>query len=103
MRCAGWRNSFPRVLPHPFRQRNCTRSGFWLGASIPKFTPAARFADWQSGAEETFQAARREEMLISLLLGVAPGPQPAALAADLARTLAEVRSDLDECRRLLGQ
>jgi hypothetical protein len=73
-----------------------------LGASIPKSTPA-HFADWQTGSEETFQAARREEMLISMLLGVAPGPQPATLPADLARTLAEVRSDLDECRRVLGQ
>jgi len=42
-------------------------------------------------------------MLISLLLGVAPGTQPPALPADLARTLAEVRSDLDECRRVLEE
>ncbi|MGA1994303.1 MAG: zf-HC2 domain-containing protein [Bryobacteraceae bacterium] len=74
-----------------------------LDASIPKSMPAAPFADWQTGSEETFQAARREEMLISLLLGVAPGTQPPALPADLARTLAEVRSDLDECRRVLEQ
>ena len=74
-----------------------------LGAPIPKSTPAAHFADWQTGCEETFQAARREEMLISLLLGVSPGAQPATLPADLAHTLAEVRADLDECRRVLGQ
>jgi hypothetical protein len=74
-----------------------------LGASIPKPAPAAHFADWQTASEETFQASRREELLISLLLGVAPGAQPAALPADLARTLAEVRADLDECRRMLGQ
>jgi flagellar biosynthesis/type III secretory pathway ATPase len=74
-----------------------------LGAPIPKSTPAAHFANWQSGSEETFQAARREEMLISLLLGVSSGAQPATLPADLARTLAEVRADLDECRRVLGQ
>ncbi|MGP8245740.1 MAG: zf-HC2 domain-containing protein [Bryobacteraceae bacterium] len=74
-----------------------------LGAPIPKPAPAVRFADWQTGSEETFQAARREEMLISVLLGVAPGPEPAALPADLARTLLEVRADLDECRRVLGQ
>jgi len=67
-----------------------------LGAPIPESMPAAHFADWQTGSEETFEAARRAEMLISLLLGVAPGTQPAGLPADLARTLAEIRSDLDE-------
>jgi len=74
-----------------------------LGAPIPESMPAAHFADWQTGSEETFEAARRAEMLISLLLGVAPGTQPAGLPADLARTLAEIRSDLDECRRVLEQ
>ena len=74
-----------------------------LGAPIPKPAPATHLADWQTAGERTFQAARREEMLISLLLGVSPGAQPASLPADLARTLAEVGADLDECRRLLGQ
>jgi hypothetical protein len=74
-----------------------------LGAPIPKSVPGAHFANWQSGSEETFQAARREEMLISLLLGVSLGAQPASLPADLARTLAEVHADLYECRRVLGQ
>jgi hypothetical protein len=74
-----------------------------LGAPIPKSTPAAHFAAWQTASEETFAAARRQEMLLSLLLGVAPGTQPAGLPADLARTLAEVRSDLDECLRALEQ
>jgi hypothetical protein len=73
-----------------------------LGAPIPKSTPA-HFAAWQTASEETFAAARRQEILLSLLLGVAPGTQPAGLPADLARTLAEVRSDLDECLRVLEQ
>jgi hypothetical protein len=73
-----------------------------LGAPIPKSTPA-HFAAWQTAGEEAFAAARRQEMLLSLLLGVAPGTQPAGLPADLARTLAEVRSDLEECLRVLEQ
>lgn len=67
--------------------------------------PAAAAADrWQPAAEEAFRASRRVEVLLSVLLGMAPAQGPAAgKPGQLAQAIGELRADLDQCQRLVGQ
>jgi anti-sigma factor RsiW len=59
---------------------------------------------WQGSAEHVFQAARRIEMLSSLLLGVAPGESAHAdLPSELLGAVNNLRADLDQNQRLLGR
>jgi anti-sigma factor RsiW len=59
---------------------------------------------WQSAAEQVFQAARRIEVLSSLLLGVTPAESGHAdLPSELLGAVNELRADLDQNQRLLGR
>jgi hypothetical protein len=59
---------------------------------------------WQSAAELVFQAARRVEMLSSMLLGVTPGESAHAdLPSELLGAVKDLRADLDQNQRLLGR
>jgi anti-sigma factor RsiW len=59
---------------------------------------------WQGAAEHVFQAARRIEMLSSVLLGVTPGGSVHAdLPSELLGAVNELRADLDQSQRLLGR
>jgi hypothetical protein len=59
---------------------------------------------WQGAAEQVFQAARRIEMLSSVLLGVTPGGSVHAdLPSELLGAVNELRADLDQNQRLLGR
>jgi anti-sigma factor RsiW len=59
---------------------------------------------WQGAAEQVFQAARRIEVLSSLLLGVTPGENVHAnLPSELLGAVNELRADLDQNQRLLGR
>jgi hypothetical protein len=72
-------------------------SGPSLGDDVPQST-------WQRAAEHVFQAARRVEMLSSILLGVTPGEGAHAnLPSELLGALSDLRADLDQNQRLLGR
>lgn len=59
---------------------------------------------WQPAAEDLFRASRRVEVLLSVLLGVTPSQANASeTPAQLQSAVAELRGDLDQCQRLLGQ
>jgi hypothetical protein len=65
---------------------------------------AAWQASWQGTAEHLFQAARRVEMLSSMLLGVASGDSVHAdLPSELLGAVNDLRADLDQNQRLLGR
>jgi anti-sigma factor RsiW len=73
-----------------------------LGAASSR-TAAAADA-WQGAAEQVFQAARRIEVLSSLLLGVTPGESGHTdLPSELLGAVNELRADLDQNQRLLGR
>jgi hypothetical protein len=73
-----------------------------LGAASGQTVAAA--ATWQGAAEQVFQAARRIEMLSSLLFGVTPGQSVHAdLPSQLLGAVNELRADLDQNQRLLGR
>lgn len=75
-----------------------------LGASAPA-GPAVTTADrWQPAAEDLFRASRRVEVLLSLLLGVAPAQGNGnEVPAQLGNAISELRADLDQCQKLLAQ
>jgi hypothetical protein len=73
-----------------------------LGATSSRTATAADA--WQGAAEQVFQAARRIEVLSSLLLGVTPGNSGHAdLPSELLGAVNELRADLDQNQRLLGR
>jgi hypothetical protein len=73
-----------------------------LGATSGQTVAAAD--TWQGAAEHVFQAARRIEMLSSVLLGVTPGGSVHAdLPSELLGAVNELRADLDQNQRLLGR
>jgi anti-sigma factor RsiW len=73
-----------------------------LGATSSRTAAAAD--SWQGAAEQVFQAARRIEVLSSLLLGVTPGESGHAdLPSELLGAVNELRADLDQNQRLLGR
>jgi anti-sigma factor RsiW len=73
-----------------------------LGATSSRTVAAADA--WQGAAEQVFQAARRIEVLSSLLLGVTPGESGHAdLPSELLGAVNELRADLDQNQRLLGR
>jgi anti-sigma factor RsiW len=75
-----------------------------MGAPAHPKPAAAEASAWQPAAEDTFRASRRVEVLLSLLLGVAPSQGSAAdLPAQLMTAVTELRADLDRCQRLLAQ
>jgi hypothetical protein len=74
-----------------------------MGAATPE-SAGRQHTQWQVSAEEVFQASRREDVLLSVLLGVAPeenakGNVPTALLG----AMRDVKSNLDECERLLSE
>ncbi len=59
---------------------------------------------WQASALLVFQAARRQEMLSSVLLGVARGEKADAdLPSELLGAVSELRAQLQQNQRLLGR
>jgi len=73
-----------------------------LGATSSR--AAAASDTWQGAAEQVFQAARRIEVLSSLLLGVTPGQNAHDdLPSALLGAVNELRADLDQNQRLLGR
>jgi hypothetical protein len=75
-----------------------------LGAPAPARPAAATAGAWQPAAEDLFRASRRVEVLLSLLLGVAPAQGSAnEVPAQLVNAVSELRADLDHCQKLLAQ
>jgi anti-sigma factor RsiW len=58
---------------------------------------------WQTAADDVTRASRRVEVLLSVLLGVAPGQPSAELPSDVMNAVSELRADLDRCQQLLAQ
>ena len=74
-----------------------------LGAP-PAHPAVAASGAWQPAAEQLFRSSRRVEVLLSVLLGMAPPQGPGAGApAQLAEAIAEMRADLDQCQKLVAQ
>ena len=60
-------------------------------------------AAWQPAAEELLRAARRVETLLAILLGMAPPENTAdSVPPQLAAGLAQLRTSLEHCQRLLS-
>jgi hypothetical protein len=74
-----------------------------LGAN--SISPSAALPSaWQTASEQVFQAARRVEVLSSMLLGVTPGQSADPdLPSKLLGAVNELRADLDQNQRLLGR
>jgi anti-sigma factor RsiW len=84
---------FDRVLVPVLTALGATSSGTVTAADA-----------WQGAAEQVFQAARRIEVLSSLLLGVTPGASGHAdLPSELLGAVNELRAHLDQNQRLLGR
>jgi hypothetical protein len=74
-----------------------------LGAT-PTRPAGATATGWQPAAEDLFRASRRVEVLMSLLLGVAPSQSSGSdVASQLMAAVSELRADLDNCQRLLDK
>jgi hypothetical protein len=70
-------------------------------AAAPAIPAAGR---WQPAAEDLFRASRQVEVLLSLLLGVAPSQgNGSEVPAQLAAAVGELRAHLDQCQKLLAQ
>jgi len=59
--------------------------------------------DWQTSAEQLFLASHRMQVLLSVLLGVAPGRNSGDLPSQVLNAVSELRADLDRCQQLLAQ
>lgn len=74
-----------------------------LGGNAPRRAATPGVTNWQASAEDVVLASRRVEVLLSVLLGVAPGQSSAQLPSDVLSALGELRADLDQCQQLLAQ
>jgi hypothetical protein len=75
-----------------------------LGGVPAQGRPASAPSAWQSAAEDLFRASRRVDVLLSVMLGVTSGDSPnERLPSDLLSAIADMRSSLDDCRRMLEQ
>lgn len=78
-----------------------------LGGSAGSAAPAPAASTWQAASEQLFRDSRRVEVLLSVLLGVAPGIPSGSgpvdrLPSDLLASMSQLRIDLDQCQRLLS-
>ncbi len=73
-----------------------------LGGS-PGQPAASSQTDWQGSAEELVRASHRVQVLVSLMLGLAPGQSSAQLPSDVLAAIARLRAELDRCQQLLAQ
>jgi hypothetical protein len=75
-----------------------------LGGSAAGATAAAAGVPWQAGADELFRSSRRVEVLISVLVGVAPGENASPdLPSQLLSAMQQLRAELDHCHFLLAR
>jgi len=73
-----------------------------LGGTAPRRNPSAS-TTWQASSDDLVRASHRVQVLVSVLLGVAPGQSTADLPSDVLNAVAEFRADLDRCQQLLAQ
>lgn len=79
-----------------------------LGGSAGSASPEAVPAAWQAASERVFRDSRRVEVLLSVLLGVAPGVPSGSgpvdrLPSDLLAAQRQLFTDLEQCQRLLSR
>lgn len=73
-----------------------------LGGSAPRRTVSPD-TSWQASAEDLVRASRRVQVLLSVLMGVAPGQSSNELPSEVLSAISELRADLDRCQQLLAQ
>lgn len=74
-----------------------------LGTPIPNRSTAAASIQWQPAAEDLFRSSRRVEVLLSMLLGVAPDQNATAdVPAQLASAIGDLKAGCDQLQRLLA-
>jgi hypothetical protein len=75
-----------------------------MGAPAHVNPPVTTATAWQPAAEDLLRASRRVEVLMSIFLGVAPSQASTSeVPAQLMTAVSELRADLDQCQKLLGQ
>ncbi len=75
-----------------------------MGALARANPPVTTATAWQPAAEDLLRASRRVEVLMSIFLGVAPSQgSTSEVPAQLMTAVSELRADLDQCQKLLGQ
>ncbi len=74
-----------------------------LGGSASP-APAGAPDTWQASAENAFQAARRVEVLLSVVWGATPGDGANSdLPSALLTALQQLKTELEDCQRLLSR
>jgi hypothetical protein len=74
-----------------------------LGGKAAAAAPGSDAA-WQQAAEDSFRASRRLEVLLSVMLGVTPGQNPAGdLPSQVLSAVADLKAGLGRCQNLLAQ
>jgi hypothetical protein len=73
-----------------------------LGGTAARRTVSPGTA-WQASSEDLFRASSRVQVLLSVLLGVAPGQSSGELPSEVLSAVSELRADLDRCQQLLAQ
>jgi len=72
-----------------------------LGGATAQGRPASNARAWQTGAEDTFAAARRVEVLLSNLVGATAEAPNAQVPSDLLAAFANLRSAIEDCQKRL--
>jgi hypothetical protein len=75
-----------------------------LGAQLPQAPAAGRFDAWQPAAQDLLREAQRVELLMSVLMGVAPAERAGGdVPSELRAALRDLSTGLERCQELLGQ
>jgi anti-sigma factor RsiW len=75
-----------------------------LGGSASAARAGKPDGTWQTSAENAFRAARRVEVLLSVVWGATPGDSGAAdLPSALLTALQQLKAELEDCQRLLSR
>jgi hypothetical protein len=72
-----------------------------LGGATAQGHPATNGRAWQTGAEDTFAAARRVEVLLSTLVGATAEAPKAHVASDLQAAFGDLRTAIEDCQKRL--
>jgi hypothetical protein len=75
-----------------------------LGGSAAPAHAGTRDDTWQTSAENVYRAARRVEVLLSVVWGATPGDTASAdLPSALLTALQQLKAELEDCQRLLSR
>jgi len=72
-----------------------------LGGATAQGRPATNVRAWQTGAEDTFAASRRVEVLLSTLVGATAEAPSTHVPSDLLAAFADLRTAIEDCQKRL--